>query len=62
MTAAYPYDQPNWTVNDQKYWCKLVNAYRFPIESVPAVYRSIITDGKSATFEAEYQQYVNAQQ
>jgi hypothetical protein len=53
----YPYDQPIWNVNDQKYWCKMVNQYRYPLASVKELYRYIIEQGKCDTFEEEYAAY-----
>ncbi len=57
----YPYNQPNWTAPDQRYWCKMVNVYRFPVNRAPVVYQYIITSGKSSTWETEYAQYLQEQ-
>lgn len=54
----YPYDQTNWTVNDQKYWCNMVNKYRYPIANVREPFRYIIENQKCNTFEAEYNEYL----
>jgi hypothetical protein len=57
----YPYDQPTWNVNDQNYWINMVTKYRYPVTKVPELYRYIIEQGKQATFEQEYQEYLASQ-
>lgn len=47
-----------WNVQDQNYYCTLVNRYRFPIERVQELYQFIINEGKCDTFEAEYEAYL----
>lgn len=58
MEYPYPYDQPTWNVNDQKYWCNMVNKYKYPITKVQPLYSYLIQQGKCATFEQEYNDYL----
>lgn len=53
----YPYDQPLWNVQDQKYWCKMAG-YGYPTSRMQDKYAYIIEQKKCATFEAEYEAYL----
>lgn len=61
MEYPYPYDQPTWTVVDQKYWFKMVRAYRYPVANVRAPFQYLIQANKDSVWEAEYQQYLAEQ-
>jgi hypothetical protein len=57
----YPYDDPYWNVQDQKYLCKM-NGYGYPLSRIREPFKYIIEQGKCSTFEAEYQEYLASQQ
>ena len=58
MTENYPFDAPYWNVQDQRYWCKM---WGYGYRGVKEPFLFIITEGRCATFEAEYQAYLDAQ-
>lgn len=57
----YPYDQPNWTAIDQRYWFRMCRTYRYPIASVRDPYKYLIQSNQDATWEADYQRYQDEQ-
>ncbi|MFD2614508.1 hypothetical protein [Paenibacillus gansuensis] len=57
----YPYNQVNWTANDQKYWFAMCRRFKYPVSKVRDPYRYLIETNKDATWEAEYQQYLTEQ-
>lgn len=56
----YPYNNPYWNINDQRYWCKM-NGYGFPVSRIRDPFRYIIEQGKCNTFESEYADYLATQ-
>lgn len=54
----YPYDQTNWTSQDQKYWFNMVRKYRYPVSSVREPFRYLIQENKDTVWEQEYQDYL----
>lgn len=57
----YPFNDPLWNLNDQKYWFKMVRTYHFPVTSVRAPHRYLIETNQDATWEASYAQYLSEQ-
>jgi len=57
----YPYNDPYWNVQDQKYLCKM-HGYGYPISRIRDPFKYIIQNNKCSTFEAEYQEYLASQQ
>lgn len=54
----YPYDQTNWTANDQKYWFRMCRQYKYPVANVRDPYKYLIQTNQDATWEADYQRYL----
>jgi hypothetical protein len=57
----YPYNDPYWNLNDQKYLCKM-NGWGYPISRIREPFKYIIEQKKCSTFEAEYAQWLEDQQ
>lgn len=59
-SCPYPYNDMYWNVNDQYYWCDMVNDYGFPVTDVPEPFKYVIENGKCDTFETEYNECKSA--
>jgi hypothetical protein len=55
----YPFDQPNWTASDQKYWFNMCRKFRYPVTSVREPHRYLIEENKDDVWEQEYQDYLD---
>ncbi|WP_134705084.1 hypothetical protein [Ammoniphilus sp. YIM 78166] len=55
MSENYPFDDPRWTVQDQKYWCKM---WGYGFRSVKEPFLFIIQQGRCSTFEEEYKTFL----
>jgi hypothetical protein len=56
----YPFNDPYWNVQDQKYFCKMAG-YGYPVANIREPFRLIVQENRCSTFEQEYQEYLNSQ-
>lgn len=56
MGPNHPFDAPGWNKQDQWYFCML-HGYEFPIAGIREPFKYLIEQGRSNTWEDEYEAY-----